>query len=71
MLPFQNLKKLFKFPDDGGASGFIAGRSVWKESIGMTGDVRTKFLAEVAVPRLEKLNVAVAGIARPYFEVGK
>jgi len=56
---------------EGGASGFIAGRSVWKESISMTGEVRTKFLTEVAVPRLEKLNAAVAGIARPYFEVGK
>jgi len=55
---------------EGGASGFIAGRSVWKESIGMKGAERTEFLANTAVPRLEKLNKAVAGIARPFTEVG-
>lgn len=54
---------------EGGASGFIAGRSVWKESIGMKSRERTDFLANIAVPRLEKLNAAVAGIARPFFEV--
>lgn len=54
----------------GGASGFIAGRSVWKESIGMKGTERTDFLVNVAVPRLQKLNNAVAGIARPFSEVG-
>jgi tagatose-1,6-bisphosphate aldolase len=56
---------------EGGASGFIAGRSVWKESIGMKGAERTDFLQNVAIPRLEKLNSAVAGIARPYTEVGR
>jgi tagatose-1,6-bisphosphate aldolase len=54
----------------GGASGFIAGRSVWKESIGMMGTERTDFLANVAVPRLQKLNNAVAGVARPFSKVG-
>lgn len=56
---------------EGGASGFIAGRSVWKESIGMKGSERTDFLQNTAIPRLEKLNKAVAGIARPYTEVGR
>jgi tagatose-1,6-bisphosphate aldolase len=56
---------------EGGASGFIAGRSVWKESIGMKGAERTEFLTNTAIPRLEKLNKAVAGIARPYTEVGR
>lgn len=55
---------------EGGASGFIAGRSVWKESIGMKGVERTEFLARTAVLRLEKLNKAVAGIARPFTAIG-
>ena len=41
--------------DEGGASGFIAGRSVWKESIGLTGTDREKFLTDVARPRLDRL----------------
>ena len=52
--------------DDGGASGFIAGRSVWKESIGLVGEERQRFLAEVAVPRLTNLREAIAGRARPW-----
>ena len=52
--------------DDGGASGFIAGRSVWKESIGLVGEERQTFLSEVAVPRLTNLREAIAGRARPW-----
>ncbi|HUX65688.1 MAG TPA: hypothetical protein VMV42_00940 [archaeon] len=69
---FSEFEKVVQIScSEGGASGFIAGRSVWKEAIGMSGDVLTKFLTEVAIPRLEKLNAAVVGIARPYYEVGK
>jgi tagatose-1,6-bisphosphate aldolase len=55
--------------DDGGASGFIAGRSVWKEAIGLTGPERDTFLSEVAVPRLAALRESIAGRARPWFSV--
>ena len=39
--------------DDGGASGFIAGRSVWRESLALAGAQRQEFLDTVARPRLE------------------
>lgn len=52
--------------DEGGAAGFIAGRSVWKESIGLTGAQRNAFLTEVARPRLERLIEFSAGRARPW-----
>jgi len=55
--------------DEGGASGFIAGRSVWKEAIGLTGPERDTFLGEVAVPRLAALRESIAGRARPWFSV--
>jgi len=55
--------------DDGGASGFIAGRSVWKESIGLTGAERETFLSEVAVPRLATLKESIVGHATPWFSV--
>jgi tagatose-1,6-bisphosphate aldolase len=54
--------------DDGGASGFIAGRSIWKESVGLTGRARTEFLNTVATERLAELVAAVDGRARPWKE---
>lgn len=55
--------------DEGGASGFIAGRSVWKEAIGLSGEERATFLDEVARPRLAKIREAIAGRARPWYSV--
>lgn len=55
--------------DEGGASGFIAGRAVWKEAIGMNEEERSEFFANVAVPRLEACRAAIAGKTRPWFDV--
>jgi tagatose-1,6-bisphosphate aldolase len=52
--------------DEGGASGFIAGRSVWKEAIGLDAGPRREFLDTVARPRLDTLLASVAGRARPW-----
>lgn len=52
--------------DEGGASGFIAGRSVWKEAVGMAAQERDTFLREVARPRLLKLREAIDGRATPW-----
>lgn len=52
--------------DEGGASGFIAGRSVWKETIGMPPAERDRFLADVSVPRLERLVRIAEAKARPW-----
>ena len=43
-----------------GASGFIAGRSIWKESVAMRGEERRAFLAGKARRRLDQL-LAIAG----------
>ena len=55
--------------DDGGASGFIAGRALWKESIGMSSAERRIFFSEVSVPRLDACRAAIDGRARPWFDV--
>lgn len=52
--------------DEGGASGFIAGRSIWKEAVGLDGVARQEFLDTVARPRLETCLQTVAGRARPW-----
>jgi tagatose-1,6-bisphosphate aldolase len=54
--------------DEGGASGFIAGRSIWKEAVGLEGPGRQEFLDSVARPRLEACLETVAGRARPWTE---
>lgn len=54
--------------DEGGACGFIAGRSVWREAVGMFGPERAAFLDTVARPRLDALLEGAAGRARPWHE---
>jgi tagatose 1,6-diphosphate aldolase/sulfofructosephosphate aldolase len=63
---FQNVLRISC--DEGGASGFIVGRSVWKEAIGLEGEERQEFLDTVARPRLDDCLAAVTGRARPWRE---
>ena len=55
--------------EDGGASGFIAGRSVWREVVGLAGPHREEFLTTVALPRLERLIEVAEQSARPWTDV--
>jgi len=48
----------------GGASGFLAGRAIWIESIGSDDPLR--HLETVAAPRLAELAARVDGAARPW-----
>jgi tagatose-1,6-bisphosphate aldolase len=54
--------------DEGGASGFIAGRSIWREAVGLDGREREEFLDQVARPRLAACVDTVSGRARPWTE---
>lgn len=68
-VPFADFQHVLRVAcDEGGVSGFIAGRSIWKESVGLTGPARTEFLDTVAKPRLAELVAAVNGRARPWKE---
>lgn len=51
--------------DEGGASGFIAGRSIWKEAVGMERTARQQFLAGEGRRRLDALVQVIEGRARP------
>jgi tagatose 1,6-diphosphate aldolase/sulfofructosephosphate aldolase len=69
-VPFDDFTKVLRIAfDEGGASGFIAGRSVWRESLPLTGQDRAAFLADVARPRLEQLVAVAAERARPWTSV--
>jgi tagatose-1,6-bisphosphate aldolase len=67
---FDQFKKVITIScDAGGASGFIAGRSIWKEAIGMNKADQEKFLNSTAIARLEELNATVVGRAVPWQKV--
>jgi tagatose-1,6-bisphosphate aldolase len=69
-VPFDQFTDIIQIAtDEGGASGFIAGRSVWREVVSLTGTERQGFLTEVALPRLERLVQVAADRARPWTEV--
>jgi tagatose 1,6-diphosphate aldolase/sulfofructosephosphate aldolase len=69
-VPFEDFTKVLRIAfDEGGASGFIAGRSVWRESLPLAGEARMSFLADVARPRLEQLVAVAADRARPWTAV--
>ena len=44
---------------DGGADGFIAGRSLWKEAVGQAPEERRRFLDGVARRRMEEMLTIV------------
>lgn len=68
-VPFDQFTEVLQVAfDDGGASGFIAGRSVWRESLALSGPERQTFLDTVARPRLDTLRAVAAGRARPWRE---
>ena len=70
-VPFADFTEVLEVAfDDGGASGFIAGRSVWRESLALSGPQRQEFLADVALPRLDALRAVAADRARPWTELG-
>ena len=49
-----------------GASGYLAGRAIWKESVLMTPNERAAFLRSQAAERIEKLNRLVDAHAVPW-----
>jgi tagatose-1,6-bisphosphate aldolase len=66
-VPFDQFTDIIRIAaDEGGASGFIAGRSVWREVVSLTGHQREEFLTSVALPRLERLVDVAERQARPW-----
>lgn len=54
---------------DAGASGFIAGRAIWGEAVGLSGAERSHFLKTIAVERMAGLVKASLGRGRSWREV--
>ena len=66
-VPFDQFTDIIEIAaDEGGAAGFIAGRSVWREVVGLSGRHREEFLTTVARPRLDRLVEVASRRARPW-----
>jgi tagatose-1,6-bisphosphate aldolase len=71
-VPFDQFTDIIAISaEEGGASGFIAGRSVWREVVSVTGPQRLEFLTSVALPRLERLIEVAQHSARPWTEINR
>jgi tagatose 1,6-diphosphate aldolase len=51
---------------EAGASGWLAGRAIWKETVTMTPEQRSTFLSSKATERMQRLNAISAQYARPW-----
>jgi tagatose 1,6-diphosphate aldolase len=49
-----------------GASGFIAGRTLWQDALGLEGDALAARLQEVCVPLVQRLRALAEAHARPW-----
>jgi tagatose-1,6-bisphosphate aldolase len=71
-VPFEQFSEVLKIGfDEGGACGFIAGRSVWREALRLRDGERQRFLNSVARPRLDDLVALANERARPWTEAAR
>ncbi len=71
-VPFEQFTDVIAIAaGEGGASGFIAGRSVWREVVSLAGRERQEFLTSVALPRLARLIAVAEHSARPWTEASQ
>ena len=63
---FEQFKPQAQIACECGASGFLAGRAIWKEAAAMTGSERDLFLRGAATERLKQLLAIAASAARPW-----
>ena len=68
---FEQFKPQAQVACEAGASGFLAGRAIWKEAAAMAAGERARFLEDVARDRLRQLLDIAAAKARPWSDFYK
>ncbi len=63
---FDVFSEQARIASSAGASGWLAGRAIWKEVTKMGPADRTTFLKDVAIPRAEKLAAIAKQYSRPW-----
>jgi len=65
---FETFKKQVKIACEAGASGFLAGRALWKEGVQIRSrEERMKFFKETAAPRLKELAEIAHKYGKPWY----
>ena len=65
---YETFKRQTLIACQAGASGVLAGRSVWKEALRLPGLEREQFLVTTALMRMQELRQICDNNARPYLE---
>lgn len=65
---FETFADQTRFACRSGASGFLAGRAIWKEGVAMPAVERQSFIKDVAIRRLNTLSEIANKEARPWVE---
>lgn len=65
---FEDFERQVEVALKNGASGYLAGRAIWKESVAMSPEERASFLDGTAAKRIEQLNSLVDSHAVPWTE---
>jgi tagatose 1,6-diphosphate aldolase len=63
---FDIFRRQVKVACQSGASGFVAGRAIWKEATQVEGKERDTFMREIAAPRMAELVELVHRYGRPW-----
>jgi tagatose 1,6-diphosphate aldolase len=66
---FETFSKQVEFACQAGASGFMGGRAIWQEAMGIPDTAkRTEYLSTTVGARMTKLNAIVAANGRPWYK---
>jgi tagatose 1,6-diphosphate aldolase len=63
---FDTFERQVRIACQGGASGFLGGRAIWKECITMSWVERQTFLKTTGAERLNRLSAVAEELARPW-----
>ena len=66
---FETFEKQVEIACRAGASGFLAGRAIWKEAVTMSAGDMAAFLAGTAAERVERLAKVAKAHARPWTQL--
>jgi tagatose-1,6-bisphosphate aldolase len=64
--PFDVFKRQLRVACDNGCSGFLVGRAVWRQAVGLREPERAEFLRTVARPRFRELTDIAAARGKPW-----
>ncbi|HEX3049122.1 MAG TPA: hypothetical protein VHP83_00590 [Aggregatilineaceae bacterium] len=63
---FATFEQQVQIACQSGASGFLGGRAIWKESVSMNAAERQAFLTTTGTERLQRLTAIADQYARPW-----